>query len=344
MAAAAAAPGGGKSARIHNPVHNDAICVFGSHGARVAMGTAWCVCVCVRLGVFVCRRQTIRYELNTAKNWETHWGFMRDTMLTDAEAGEAAAGGVRLPPLGDARASVGAHHRGKRESAAAARAAAAAASADAAMAAAARQVKDPKASGLPSKIPPGLMDATSPIVGDWLCSYNIPRIIHYRFPSEKYTMPPTTATDIGWPWEHVQEKMRAGEACEAGGGGVCGVGRPGALARQDAAKATVTNQLAAVTGSDSPASAAAVAAAVLAGNAQRFESFEDMQESKRKRAQHEADKKMLARLEKEFGPLGADISHRRTQVPTPYTLERFGKHARGRGDVLKWFGAREALP
>jgi hypothetical protein len=25
-------------------------------------------------------------------------------------------------------------------------------------------------------------------------------------------------------------------------------------------------------------------------------------------------------------------------------LEKFGKYARGQGDVLKWFGAREALP
>lgn len=35
---------------------------------------------------------------------------------------------------------------------------------------------------------------------------------------------------------------------------------------------------------------------------------------------------------------------RRQCAPQAPTLEIFGKHARGRGDVLKWFGAREALP
>eukprot|EP00842_Homolaphlyctis_polyrhiza_P000048 jgi/Hompol1/1043/HPOL_004599-RA len=152
-------------------------------------------------------------------------------------------------------------------------------------------------SGLPSKIPAGLSDEKSSIVCDWLCTYNVPRIIKYRFPSEKYTVPSTTAQDIGWPWERVQEKMKMPYAIQ---------------------------------------------------QPERFESFEDQEIARRKKKQSEEDKKALDALAKELEQemKGGEcrIEQKRDRVPAPYTLERFGKHARGRGDVLKWFGAREALP
>jgi hypothetical protein len=37
-------------------------------------------------------------------------------------------------------------------------------------------------------------------------------------------------------------------------------------------------------------------------------------------------------------------TYKRDGIPHAPTLEKFGKYARGQGDVLKWFGAREALP
>jgi hypothetical protein len=33
-----------------------------------------------------------------------------------------------------------------------------------------------------------------------------------------------------------------------------------------------------------------------------------------------------------------------SKITVSKSLDRFGKHARGRGDILEWFGAREALP
>jgi hypothetical protein len=106
---------------------------------------------------------------------------------------------------------------------------------------------DPHQTGLPSKLPPGLADEKSSVVSDWLFASNVPRIIKYKFPSEKYTLPPTTSHDIGWPW---------------------------------------------------------------------------MQKP---------------------GDVGVDLDGR-PKVPQAPTLEIFGSKARGKGDVLKWFGAREALP
>ncbi|KAI8909148.1 hypothetical protein EDD86DRAFT_226880 [Gorgonomyces haynaldii] len=153
-----------KTPRIHNAVHDDAI---------------W--------------RQTINYEINTAKNWENHWGFMRDAMMQENEKQS-----IKLPkiPL-------------KQEG-----------------------------SGLPSMLPNGLKDDNNPVVEDWLLAFHVPRVIQHRYPHQKYHVPCTTSQEVGWPW----------------------IQQPG--------------------------------------------------------------KKM----------------------PAPRTLERFGKHARGRGDVLEWFGAAEALP
>ena len=112
--------------------------------------------------------------------------------------------------------------------------------------------KKEHASGLPSKLPPGLTSSTDSIISDWLCSHRISRIIKYNDPSEKYTIPVTTSSEIGWPWRHVQHTL--------------GVAPDPDL----------------VNGKESPG---------------------------------------------------------------PKTLERFGAYARGRGDVMKWFGGcRESLP
>ncbi|KAJ2992610.1 hypothetical protein HDV02_002969 [Globomyces sp. JEL0801] len=174
-----------KEGRLHNAVHNDAI---------------W--------------RQTIRYEANTATNWEKNWGFMQKAMIENEAIARKEKPRAYQPP------------------------------------ALPKIQSDNRRSGLPSKLAPGLADKENPIVSDWLFTSNTPRIIQYRFPSEKYNMPTTTSNDIGWPW-----------------------------------------------------------------------------------------------FPKEGGtPNNSSIQFRRTGIPQSRTLETFGKHARGRGDVLKWFGARESLP
>jgi hypothetical protein len=110
----------------------------------------------------------------------------------------------------------------------------------------------PHASGLPSKVPPGLSDSQDSILGDWLCAHQVSRIIAYRLPNQKYTYPATTATEIGWTWENVQKKLNL--------------------------------------------------------------------------------------------PL-PPIKERASSITGPASLERFGSYARGRGDVMKWFGGcRESLP
>lgn len=66
---------------------------------------------------------------------------------------------------------------------------------------------NPYSSGLASKLPPGLADTEDSLVTDWLYSHKVSNIISYRLPDEKYTIPVTTSSEIGWPWRHVQEQL-----------------------------------------------------------------------------------------------------------------------------------------
>ncbi|KAJ3268561.1 hypothetical protein HDV01_002579 [Terramyces sp. JEL0728] len=178
-----------KNDRVHNAVHDDAI---------------W--------------RQTIRYESNTASNWQKNWGFMQQAMIENQKiAQKEDSRKVSHRPTLPAITS-----------------------------------NDGRVTGLPSILPPGLDDEGNGIVSDWMYTSNIPRIIKYRFPSEKYKTPTTTSHEIGWPWQ----------------------------------------------------------------------------------------KEPIKPIKKP----GVSISYNRAAIPQADSLEVYGKHARGQGDVLKWFGAREALP
>jgi hypothetical protein len=107
-------------------------------------------------------------------------------------------------------------------------------------------------SNLPSKLKPGLEDSGNHIIQDWLKTSNVPRIINYRFPSEKYTTPATTSQDIGWPW--------------------------------------------------------------------------------------------IPRTSANPNKVNTGVSYKRECNPEAKSLEIFGREGRRKGDVFKWFGAREALP
>jgi hypothetical protein len=103
---------------------------------------------------------------------------------------------------------------------------------------------NPKASGLPSKLPPGLAPNEDSLLSDWLYAHQIQKVIQSTYPIDKYTIPATTTQEIGWAWKNVQNNLGLGSR-----------------------------------------------------------------------------------------PLG------------PVSLERYGNYARGRGDVMKWFGGcRESLP
>jgi hypothetical protein len=45
-----------------------------------------------------------------------------------------------------------------------------------------------------------LADPENAVISDWLFDNRVRNIIGYRFPSEKYSMPATTSSEIGWPW------------------------------------------------------------------------------------------------------------------------------------------------
>ncbi|KAJ3395885.1 hypothetical protein HDU92_004731 [Lobulomyces angularis] len=185
------AEGGGikHEKRIHNVVHDDAI---------------W--------------RQTINYELNTAKNWDKSWGFVCDAYKTV----DIPEKNSRLPPLKNKNYS-----------------------------------QQPNASGLPSKLCPGLTKDANSLISDWLLTYDTPRIVNYRFPASKYTYPATTSNEVGWPW-----------------------GRNSQYGNEEPAKKKIDN------------------------NDNQFQSKP---------------------TKNNFPPLY-------------YTLERFGNHARGKQENLKWFG------
>ncbi|KAI8854582.1 hypothetical protein BC829DRAFT_380293, partial [Chytridium lagenaria] len=64
-------------------------------------------------------------------------------------------------------------------------------------------------SGLPSKLPTGLTtDIDNPILGDWLISYRVPEIIKARKPMEKYSVPCTTSSEVGWIWGNSRSKSK----------------------------------------------------------------------------------------------------------------------------------------
>ncbi|KAI8801012.1 hypothetical protein BJ742DRAFT_763689 [Cladochytrium replicatum] len=227
--------GRSKEKRQQNQVHNDAI---------------W--------------RQTINYELSTAKNWQQHWGFMREACQEykqqQQKLCEATGTSLRLPQLPPsaikpAGALTSSDRRDPRRSSLSDT----------------TKHRPPYASGLPSKLPPGLTETPDSIVGDWLYTYNVPRVIRFRPPVEKYTCPATTSSEIGWSWAGTTE----------------------AIKRHDPT-----------------------------------------------RTQHE-DPAAIGARDGQSGPERVKVG----QKGSFHTLERFGKHARGRRDVLKWWGgARESLP
>ncbi|KAJ3127821.1 hypothetical protein HK098_005715 [Nowakowskiella sp. JEL0407] len=129
-----------KEKRLSNQVHNDAI---------------W--------------RQTINYELTTAKNWDRNWGFMKEAYQDPKQKQNSKP--TKLPRI------VKISHT------------------------------NINGSGLPSKMPNGLTKDPDSIVADWLYTYNVDRVIRFHTPKDKYTFPATTSAEVGWMWEGTAEAI-----------------------------------------------------------------------------------------------------------------------------------------
>ncbi|KAJ3248770.1 hypothetical protein HDU78_010219 [Chytriomyces hyalinus] len=150
-------------------------------------------------------RQTIQYELTTAQNWERYYGFMKDAMIENQESIKQARANhtnkrQKLPPI-----SNNSIHPTTQESSPQNATTANTQQATKAARAVSASKTQIHASGLPSKLPPGLvMPDDDPIVSDWLISYHVPHLIRARMPAEKYRTPCTTSSEVGWVWGHAK--------------------------------------------------------------------------------------------------------------------------------------------
>ncbi|KAJ3155221.1 hypothetical protein HDU89_007412 [Geranomyces variabilis] len=122
-------------------------------------------------------RQTISYELSTAKDWEQNWGFMRELYEQPGASGERK-------------------NRLKKSSAS--------------------SVPRAFISGLPSKLPPGLTTDPTSHTADLLCIHDVARITRSLHPKQKYTYPATTQQEIGWDWEADPAEMQSKESGDGG--------------------------------------------------------------------------------------------------------------------------------
>ncbi|ORY38192.1 hypothetical protein BCR33DRAFT_720900 [Rhizoclosmatium globosum] len=125
-------------------------------------------------------RQTVHYELTTAKNWDRYWGFMRDAMIENEESIKSVrqAKGKKhqiLPPI--------------------------------------KKPTLPKPTPSPTKnqhpnIHRDFPQNDHPIVSDFLITYKVPEIIRTRLPAQKYRVPCTTSSEVGWIWGNAQEEAK----------------------------------------------------------------------------------------------------------------------------------------
>ena len=99
-------------------------------------------------------RQTIKFENNTASQWEQNWGFIKQAMIEN----QIAAKQQQLLKQ---------QQRNQKQS-------------SKTLVKLTLIVKQKNQCGLPSKLAPGLSDENNPIVTDWLFSGNRDAIIQYR--------------------------------------------------------------------------------------------------------------------------------------------------------------------
>ncbi|KAJ3067252.1 hypothetical protein HDU98_009575 [Podochytrium sp. JEL0797] len=143
-------------------------------------------------------RQTVHYELTTAQNWERYWGFMKDELIkTEAEIKAARAAKPTTPtPHGKKPRTRVLPPINK--------------SAPPAPLQTPNEKPHPVfASGLPSRLPPGIVTPQDhPLLQDFLVTYRVPEIIRTRLPADKYRVPATTSSEVGWIWGHAQDETK----------------------------------------------------------------------------------------------------------------------------------------
>ncbi|KAJ3201824.1 hypothetical protein HDU82_007851 [Entophlyctis luteolus] len=145
-------------------------------------------------------RQTVHYELSTAQNWERYWGFMKDAMIANELSIRAARQNkAKLPPIGNAVAARLAAASQKHQQQ--------------------QHEHDPRTSGLPSRLPPGLvLPQDDAVVRDLLVAYRVPTVVRARMPVDKYRVPCTTSAEVGWAWGGAAEDAPPVDAATAVGG------------------------------------------------------------------------------------------------------------------------------
>ncbi|KAJ3084998.1 hypothetical protein HK102_000406 [Quaeritorhiza haematococci] len=193
----------------------------------------------------------------------------------------------------------------------------------------------PFSSGLPSKLPSGLTatpatpdfpqdvdpETVTPeqlgdtIITDWLRAHAVNKIVRYRMPSDKYTYPATTATEVGWPWGRAGDKTMPYQSTNAISTSKAQAGNTNSRPGSASSRFVPRNGGGAIVGRG-----------ITVTNALEVKGVESC---KRGSAS-------------DFS--GSSSMMKKGSVPY-YTLEKFGKHAKGREDILKWWGGgRESLP
>ncbi len=122
-------------------------------------------------------RNAIQKEHLCARQWETEWGFYKEannmTEINDS-AKTSSKNSSFLPPI---------HTKSVDNN-----------------------------SFFPSKLPLGLSKDPDSTISAYLMSYKVNSLKQYHYPCEKYTVPPTTQSELGWTWAPASKRIPFNQA------------------------------------------------------------------------------------------------------------------------------------
>lgn len=276
-------------------------------------------------------RQTIHYEESTAQNWDNNWGFMRDDLYDEerqnprSSSAQYTTAAPQLPAITAKFAKGGAsknsisetnNSNGKIN---------------------VGQSPDPrfrKFQPSPDRFLPN--EPSLPTIPNdeearnLLMMYDVPRVMKKLSPVQKYPYPRTTTMDVGWLWKNVKGYKHHRTADKGG------EGMTSPTVQSAGSRAGIREN------SDSvPHGGVDALAAAAAEGAPRNDAKHRKEKGKRERRQWQAGNG----VEEAKGEVEKDEAEHQAASPSFVTLEIYGKHARGRQDVLKWWGGtRESMP
>ncbi|KAJ3113614.1 hypothetical protein HDU96_003145 [Phlyctochytrium bullatum] len=121
-------------------------------------------------------RQSVKNELKAAREWDSMWGYIKEIMEEEKKARpqkDMPSRYERLPPIKP------------------------------------QTSPSPYASGLPSKLSERLSTSRpedDEMMSNWFVSHHVDRIVKSRYPVDKYMVPPTTSSEVGWVWGMAREE------------------------------------------------------------------------------------------------------------------------------------------